>query len=146
MFTIGTSKPVMVIGATGFVAGWIVKDLLEAGAIVHARVRNPDNTDKVEHLLDIARAAPAQLRLFKADLLTLASYAEAMEGCGVTFHTASPFTIYVKDPQNELIDPAVNGTRNVLGQANKTESVWNVSSSIDHNAYSYSKTLAEKKA
>lgn len=177
MFTIDTSKPVMVTGATGFVAGWVVKGLLEAGATVHAPVRNPDNADKVKHLLEIAREAPGELKLFKADLLADGSYAEAMEGCGVVFHTASPFTIDVKDPQKELIDPAVNGTRNVLEQANKTgsvervvvtsscaaiygdnadcaqapggrldESVWNTSSSIDHNAYSYSKTLAEKEA
>ena len=42
MFTIDTNKPVLVTGATGYVAGWIVKGLLEAGATVHATVRNPD--------------------------------------------------------------------------------------------------------
>ncbi|MDV7145980.1 NAD-dependent epimerase/dehydratase family protein, partial [Tropicimonas sp. TH_r6] len=176
MFTVDTSKPVMVTGATGYVAGWIVKGLLEAGATVHAPVRNPDNPDKVKHLLEIARETSGELKLFKADLLAMGSYAEAMEGCGVVFHTASPFTVDVKDPQAELIDPAVNGTKNVLEQANKTdsvtrvvltsscaaiygdnvdcaaaggridESVWNASSTIDHNAYSYSKTLAEREA
>ena len=177
MFTIDTTKPVMVTGATGYVAGWIVKGLLDAGATVHAPVRNPDSPDKVKHLLEAARTAPGALKLFKADLLAVGSYAEAMEGCGVVFHTASPFTVDVKDPQKQLIDPAVNGTKNVLEQANKTdsvtrvvltsscaaiygdnvdcakapggrvdESIWNTTSSLDHGAYSYSKTLAEQAA
>ena len=176
MFTVDTSKPVMVTGATGYVAGWIVKGLLEAGATVHAPVRNPDSADKIKHLTDTAAQSPGKIRFFKADLLAEGSYAEAMAGCGVVFHTASPFTVDVKDPQKELIDPAVKGTANVLEQANKTpsvervvltsscaaiygdntdcaaapggrldESVWNTSSSIDHNAYSYSKTLAERR-
>ena len=37
---IDTSSPVMVTGATGYVAGWIVRDLLEAGVTVHAPVRD----------------------------------------------------------------------------------------------------------
>lgn len=177
MLNIDTSKPAMVTGATGFVAGWIVRDLLQAGVTVHAPVRDPDNAQKVKHLADIAAETPGEIRFFRADLMQEGSYDDAMAGCGVVFHTASPFTIDVKDPQKELIDPAVNGTRNVLEAANRTptvtrvvltsscaaiygdnadvskapggrldESVWNTSSSLEHNAYSYSKTLAEKEA
>ena len=43
MTEIDTSAPVLVTGATGYVAGWIVKRLLEAGATVHAAVREPAN-------------------------------------------------------------------------------------------------------
>jgi nucleoside-diphosphate-sugar epimerase len=46
-----------------------------------------------------------------------------MQGCSVVFHTASPFTINVKDAQRDLIDPAVKGTRNVLEEANRTDTV-----------------------
>ncbi|KPA23633.1 short chain dehydrogenase [Shimia sp. SK013] len=125
-FTVNTTKPVLVTGATGYVAGWIVKDLLDAGAPVHAAVRNPDNGAKVAHLIAIAKDAPGTLKLFKSDLLTEGSYAEAMSGCEVVFHTASPFTTSVKDPQAELIEPAVTGTRNVLEQANRCDSVQRV--------------------
>jgi dihydroflavonol-4-reductase len=100
-----------------------------------------------------------------------------MKGCRIVFHTASPFTTSVDDPQAELVDPALEGTRNVLGSAGETESVervvltsscaaiygdnadldstergvfteadWNTSSSIDHQPYSYSKTVAEREA
>ena len=55
---IDTSRPVLVTGATGYVAGWIVKGLLDAGATVHAAVRDPGNAAKVAHLVEAAEPAP----------------------------------------------------------------------------------------
>lgn len=120
---IPTDAPVLVTGASGYVAGWLVKELLEAGVTVHAAVRNPERTDKLGHLIEIAEKAPGTIRFFQSDLLDTGSYTEAMKGCSVVFHTASPFTVNVKDPQKELIDPAVKGTRNVLETALATASV-----------------------
>ncbi|HSF90930.1 MAG TPA: NAD-dependent epimerase/dehydratase family protein [Paracoccaceae bacterium] len=118
-----TSAPVLVTGATGFVAGWVVKRLLEEGFTVHAAVRDPQNAEKLKHLNAIAAETAGNIRFFKSDLLDEGSYAEAMEGCSVVFHTASPFTLAIKDPQKDLIDPALIGTRNVLTQASQTDSV-----------------------
>ncbi len=177
MREINKNKPVCVTGANGYVASWIVKELVDKGIDVHAAVRNPENTDKVGHLLDLAKNASGNVTLFKSDLLEEGSYKAAMEGCEVVFHTASPFTLDVKDAQKQLIDPAVNGTSNVLNTANETpsikrvvltsscaaiytdatdcakaprgiltEKVWNTSSSLNYQPYSYSKTMAEKKA
>lgn len=174
---IDTQNPVLVTGATGYVAGWIVQKLLEAGVTVHAAVRNPDAPAKVGHLVELAASLPGTLKLFKADLLDEGSYDAAIQGCRIVFHTASPFTLNVKDAQKDLVDPAVLGTRNVLSSANRTASVervvltsscaaiygdnadlkeaphqkvdeshWNRSSSLTHQAYSYSKTVAEKAA
>ncbi|MGB7412569.1 MAG: NAD-dependent epimerase/dehydratase family protein [Thermosynechococcaceae cyanobacterium] len=171
------SAPVLVTGATGYVAGWLVKRLLEAGFTVHAAVRAPSNTAKLKYLNELAEQTPGQIKYFKSDLLIEGSYAEAMQGCGTVFHTASPFTLSVDDPQKDLIEPAQWGTRNVLEQANQTESVqrvvvtsscaaiygdnadleqakgdqfteadWNTTSSLSHQPYSYSKTLAEQEA
>lgn len=123
MTTIDQSKPVMVTGATGYVAGWLVKQLLEAGLTVHAAVRNPSKTEKIAHLEQIAAASKGSIKYFKADLLEDGSYAEAMEGCELVYHTASPFTSNFEDAQKDLVDPAVLGTKNVLEQANKTTSV-----------------------
>jgi len=174
--TIDRSKPVMVTGATGYAAGWIVKRLLEEGLTVHAAVRAPSDTKKTATLSEVAAGLPGTLRFFKADLLSDGSYADAMEGCGVVFHTASPFAMNVRDPQTELVDPALLGTRNVLESVNRAKSVtrvvltsscaaingdnadlanvggslteerWNTSSSLAHNPYAYSKTVAEKEA
>ena len=177
MKAIDKQVPVLVTGATGYVAGWLVKKLLDEGHTVHAAVRDPSNERKLKHLFAMADSAPGTIRFFKSDLLQLGSYAEGMAACSVVFHTASPFTLEVKDPLKELVDPAKLGTRNVLEEANRTasvervvvtsscaaiygdnvdlvstpdgvftEEVWNTTSSLEHQAYAYSKTLAEREA
>lgn len=121
-----SKAPVMVSGATGYVAGWIIKRLLEEGKTVHAAVRDPSKTDKLAHLDGMAAELPGDIKYFKADLLEEGSYADAMKGCDVVFHTASPFTSKITDPQRDLVDPAVKGTNNVLETANQTKSVTRV--------------------
>ncbi len=123
MVKIDKTKPVLVTGATGFVAGWLVKKLLDEGFTVHASVRDPKNKRKIAFLDELAAKAPGNIRYFKSDLLEEGSFAGAMNGCELVFHTASPFIISVDNPQKELIEPALQGTRNVLEQANKSESV-----------------------
>lgn len=177
MKNIDKTKPVMVTGANGYVASWLVKKLLNEGITVHAAVRSPENKNKVGHLTKVAENATGTLKFFKADLLTPGAYKEAMEGCELVFHTASPFITDVKDAQKELIDPALNGTKYILETAKEvssvkrvvltssvaamysdaidtinapkgmlTEDVWNTTASLEYQPYSYSKTLAEKKA
>ncbi|WP_175625345.1 MULTISPECIES: NAD-dependent epimerase/dehydratase family protein [Oxalobacteraceae] len=126
MLNIDKSKPVLVTGASGYVAGWIVKRLLEEGVTVHAAVRDPQDLKKLAHLNELAAVLPGTIQYFKADLLEEGSYAQAMQGCAIVFHTASPFKLDVSDPQKELIEPAKLGTRNILETANKTESVQRV--------------------
>jgi nucleoside-diphosphate-sugar epimerase len=116
-------RKVLVTGATGYVAGWLVKLLLEKGAIVHAAVRDPENKIKLKHLRDLSAESPGEIKFFKSDLLEEGSYALAMKECELVYHTASPFNLEVKDPQKALIDPALLGTKNVLNECNKQTSV-----------------------
>jgi nucleoside-diphosphate-sugar epimerase len=177
MTQIDRSKPVLVTGATGFVAGRLVKKLLDEGLTVHAAVRDPQHARKVGPLAELAAQSPGEIRFFASDLLKEGSYGDAMEECELVFHTASPFVNNAKDPQKELVDPALLGTRNVLEEAHRTpsvkrvvltsscaaiygdnadiqdaphgiltEAVWNTTSSLTYNAYSYSKTVAEREA
>ena len=177
MTKIDKSKPVMVTGANGYVASWLVKKLLDEGITVHAAVRNPNDEKKIGHLKTAAANSPGEIKFFAGDLLQAGSYKAAMEGCELVYHTASPFTMDIQDPQKELIDPALKGTADVLNTAKEvasvlrvvvtsscaaiytdaidtvnapegriTEEVWNTTASLDYQPYSYSKTLAEKKA
>lgn len=121
---IDKTKPILVTGGNGYIASWIVKYLLEDGCSVRATVRDPNNDKKVGHLKRIAAKSKGKLTLFQADLLKEGAFDGAMKGCELVFHTASPFVIMgIKDAQKELVDPAVNGTRNVLEAANRSESV-----------------------
>lgn len=122
--SIVSPAPVLVTGASGYIAGWLVRYLLEAGYTVHATVRDPKRTDSVKHLHKIAEGQPGTLCLFAADLLREGSFDEAMQGCEVVIHTASPFLLGGYADANEaLVRPAVEGTRNVLGSVNRTPGV-----------------------
>lgn len=123
MTTINKNKSVLVTGATGYVAGHLVKNLLIKGHTVHAAVRDPNDSEKLKYLNDIAEQTSGKIVYFKADLLEVGSYADAMDGCELVYHTASPFILKVNNPKRDLIEPALLGTRNVLEQANKTDSV-----------------------
>jgi len=178
MRKIDKSKPVLVTGGTGYVASWIIKMLLEEGITVHATVRDPSDIQKVQHLKTLAEASTGQLTLFKSNLLDTGSFDEPMQDCELVIHTASPFFITrIKNPEEELIRPTREGTRNVLESAKRTPAVkrvvltssvasiygdnadiasapggiltekeWNMTSSAEHQPYSYSKTIAEKEA
>src|SRR6056297_2320240 len=117
-------KKAMITGAGGFIAGWVVKKLLEQGVEVHGTVRDLSNEYKIGHLKELDTKLPGTLKLFEADLMVSGSFDEAAAGCDTIFHMASPFVPFnVKDPQKELIEPAVEGTGNVLQTANSTASV-----------------------
>jgi dihydroflavonol-4-reductase len=124
MAIIDKTKPVLVTGASGYMASWIIKKLLKEGINVHATVRDPSIVQKVEHLTALAKASTGKLKLFKADLLDFGSFDEPMQDCELVMHTASPFFITgVKNPEEELIRPAKEGTRNVLEAAKRTPTV-----------------------
>ena len=175
---IDQTKPILVTGASGYIASWIVKFLLDGGHIVHATVRDPAKSSSVAHLLKLAAGASGTLKLFQADLLAQGSFDEAMQGVELVIHTASPFILDgYKDAHEALIRPALEGTQNVLNSVERTPSVkrvvltssvaaaygeavdllrepnqtatedsWNTSSSLAHQPYSYSKTVAEQAA
>ncbi|CAN0862958.1 Phenylacetaldehyde reductase [Linum grandiflorum] len=104
MMKSGEGKVVCVTGASGFIASWLVKLLLQQGYSVNATVRDPCDSKKTEHLLRLD-GAKERLHLFKADLLEEDSFDSAIQGCA------------------EILDPAVNGTLNVLRSCAKYSSV-----------------------
>ncbi|CAM8952919.1 unnamed protein product [Rhodiola kirilowii] len=118
----GAGKVVCVTGASGYIASWLVKLLLQRGYTVKASVRDPNDPKKTQHLTALD-GAKERLQLYKANLLEQGSFDPIVEGCEGVFHTASPFYHAVDDPQAELIDPAVKGTLNVLSSCAKVPSL-----------------------
>lgn len=168
--TMHTSRPICVTGASGFVASHIVEQLLAAGHHVRGTVRDPAGK-ACAHLKRLP-GADERLQLVPADLLEPDGWLRAVGDCEYVLHTASPYVLDVADPQRDLVDPAVQGTRNVLaacaasGTVRRvvltssmaavtdepdserilTEDDWNTSSSLTRNPYYYSKTMAEREA
>lgn len=116
------TKTILITGGTGYIGSWVVKELLEKGYRVRVPVRIFNRKDKYQHLLNL-RNFSNLLELFEADLLIDGAFDKAAQGADAIIHMASPFTLRFKDPQHDLVDPAVTGTRNVLGAANKSSTV-----------------------
>jgi nucleoside-diphosphate-sugar epimerase len=59
---------------------------------------DPKNAN-LERLQDASQAAPANLRLFTADVLDLDALTHAVQGCDGVFHLATPV------PEDKIVDP-----------------------------------------
>jgi dihydroflavonol-4-reductase len=162
---------VFVSGATGFIASHIVSQLLEAGHHVRGSVRNMSRSESTAHLRALPRA-DTHLQLVEADLLAPHAFEGLLAGCDIVIHTASPYVLEVANPQRDLVDTAVQGTRSMLEACARTpgigrviltssvtamtdepdnhhvltEADWNTRSTLDRNPYFLSKTMAEREA
>ncbi|WP_330283630.1 NAD-dependent epimerase/dehydratase family protein [Streptomyces sp. NBC_00588] len=120
-----SDAPVLVTGGSGFVGSHLVLRLLERGYHVRATVRSIGNGVKVAPLRDLQARFPGRLELFEGDLLVEGDFDEAVVGCAVVFHVASPFLVpeRIKDGWPDVVEPALVGTRNVLGSVERTPTV-----------------------
>ena len=93
-----------VTGATGFLGGPLVRQLLDGGHLVSALVRDLDRAGDL---------AAAGVELHRGDITERASIGGAMAGADGVFHVAAWYRIGARDrSQAERIN--VDGTRNVL--------------------------------
>lgn len=107
-----TSGPILLTGASGFMAAHILNSLLSHGHHVRGTVRSESSADKV-------RSTHSQY----SDLLTFAivkdvaasgAFDEAVKGISGAIHSASPFVMNVEDNEKDLLAPAIHGTTNIL--------------------------------
>ena len=114
----------VVTGASGYLGSWVTKELLAADHTVRGTVRNLSDSGKLAHLHALQQEFPGKLELVQADLTSPGSFDAALTGAQVFHHTASPYTPgKLKDPQAQLIGPAVEGTKEVLAAVNRTASI-----------------------
>ena len=60
-----------------------------------------------------------ELEIVEADLENAESIHNAIEGCDYVVHTASPFPSKVPKNEDQIIKPAVNGTKAVVEACHK---------------------------
>lgn len=110
---------VTLTGASGFLAKHILRGLLEEGYAVRATLRTPARQEEVRAavLPGLGSDAGDRLTFVTADLLREEGWEAALAGAQALIHTASPVVLSEpRDPQ-DLIRPAVEGTRRALGAA-----------------------------
>src|SRR3989338_7630529 len=102
---------IAVTGASGYIAGHIIKQLLEHGHNVRGVVRDISNNTKYDYLQQYVKEGSSLTFVEVNDQ----NYDAAFEG-GVeaVVHTATPYFYAATDPQKEIVDPAVNLTRAVI--------------------------------
>ncbi|WP_280201654.1 NAD-dependent epimerase/dehydratase family protein [Nocardia cyriacigeorgica] len=105
---------VLVTGATGFIAGHVIAELLNHGYAVRGTVRSLTDARKRQHLVELAERAGGEIDFAAADLDRDEGWAAAVAGCDYVLHVASPFPSAPPDDEQEMIDTAVNGTLRVL--------------------------------
>jgi nucleoside-diphosphate-sugar epimerase len=113
----GKPRTVLVTGGSGFLGGWCVAALLNAGHRVRTTVRDPGREAELRARLAPVADPGERLTFQVADLLSDDGWSEAVAGCDYVLHVASPFPpAQPKDP-DELIVPAREGTLRVLRAA-----------------------------
>jgi dihydroflavonol-4-reductase len=158
---------VLVTGASGYIAGFIVQALVREGWQVRGTIRNLARADAVRATLGLP-----DLQLVACDLMRDDGWAEAVAGCDYVQHIASPIPAGEPKDPDELIVPAREGALRALRFAHAagvkrvvmtssmaaiayghpqdrapfTEADWSNINSLDAYAYIKSKTLAERAA
>ncbi|KAJ3992243.1 hypothetical protein F5050DRAFT_964666 [Lentinula boryana] len=103
---------ILVTGANGFLGAHIVKEALDSGYIVRGTVRSQAKADELKKAFPSEKFETAVV----PDLIT-GDYTEALKDVTAVLHSASPFTMGVADPKKDLLDPAIDGTTNILRAA-----------------------------
>ncbi|KAL0464895.1 UNVERIFIED_CONTAM: protein BRI1-5 ENHANCED 1 [Sesamum latifolium] len=97
---------VCVSGGAGYLASFLVKQLLVRGYTVHATLRTLGDASKVGLLqglqLDHHQAAGSRLKLFEADIYRADEFGAAIEGCEFVVHMATPLQHYAHNSQDYI--------------------------------------------
>jgi dihydroflavonol-4-reductase len=98
----------LVTGANGHLGNTLVRALLARGQQVRAGVRDPDRSAALNGL---------DCQVVRAELRDPDSLRQALQGVDVLYQVAAVFKHWASNPQAEIVDVNVQGTRNVLRAA-----------------------------
>jgi dihydroflavonol-4-reductase len=113
------AEKVLVTGGTGYVAGWVIVELLRRDYDVRTTVRSAAKANAVRAAIAKGGAATDRLEFAVADLTQDAGWDDAMQGCAYVLHVASPLGSGAERDAEALIRPAREGTLRVLRAAVK---------------------------
>ncbi|MBZ9728651.1 NAD-dependent epimerase/dehydratase family protein [Salegentibacter sp. JZCK2] len=105
-------KTVGIIGGSGFIGSYITRKFLEEGYNVKVSVTDINKSEKYQHLFDLKNSENLHIRAFRLE--NLDALKDFIKDCDIVIHSGTPFQLNVKDPQAELFDPTIKGTKNFL--------------------------------
>ncbi|KAJ7682984.1 D-lactaldehyde dehydrogenase [Mycena rosella] len=108
---------VLVSGANGFIAVWVLQTLLEKGYSVRGTVRSAAKAAHLDSLFK-AKYAGKWEWVVVADITQEDAFDEAVKSVDGILHMASPFNYEITSPE-AAIQPAVQGTVGILKSATK---------------------------
>jgi nucleoside-diphosphate-sugar epimerase len=114
-----TEPPVVVTGASGFIAKHVVGEFLKRGCSVRGTVRRLDKADAVRRAVTRLGCDPSGLSFVAVDLDSDGGWDESVAGASIVVHMASPFPIAQPDDPDDVIRPARDGTLRVLKAATR---------------------------
>ncbi len=109
-----TDNTVLVTGGSGYIAGYVIRQLVAEGWTVRCTVRSLAREAAVRELLQVDNG---RLSFFAADLMADAGWAEAADGCTHAVHLASPLPAGTPRTADELVVPARDGALRALRAA-----------------------------
>ena len=113
------AETVLVTGGTGYVAGWMIVELLTRGYEVRTTVRSLAKADNVRAAVEKGGAGLDRLSFVAADLTRDEGWDAAAAGCAYVMHVASPLGSGADSDPDALVRPAREGTLRVLRAAVK---------------------------
>lgn len=149
---------VLVTGANGHIGANVVRALIKQGHVVRGFIRQASDTQGIDGL---------DIELSYGDVMNADSLEQAAIGCDAIIHLAAVYKTIAKTA-DEIVEPAIEGAKNVFAAANKagikrivyTSSVASIGFSYDpnekrtgndwnddpHNPYYIAKTKSEQAA
>lgn len=114
-------KTVGIIGGSGFIGSHITKKFLDEGYSVKVSVTDIKKSEKYKHLFNLENSDNLNISALKVEDLEVLK--DFISDCEIVIHGGTPFQLDVNDPQKELIDPTINGTKNFLEAISETPSI-----------------------
>ncbi|KNG86407.1 putative NAD dependent epimerase/dehydratase [Aspergillus nomiae NRRL 13137] len=112
-----TPKTILVTGASGFVAAHIIEAFISAGYHVRGTVRSAATAEKVKRTFP--RYSEELSFAIVPDIVEDGAFDEAVKGVDGIMHTACPGAIETENNKRDIVQPAINGTINILQSARK---------------------------
>lgn len=130
---------VLVTGGSGYIAGFVIRQLAQAGWQINTTIRNLAREREVRGWLGVP---DDQLTFFAADLMSDSGWAQAVAGCSHVVHVASPLPTGAVRHEDDLIVPARDGALRAV-KAAKAAGVTRfvMTSSVAAIAYGHGRTV-----